>query len=119
MQLNNTHLTESNNALQSQNAQLIEQLTESNNKLQSQIAPLIENNKALESSKIMTVRESFKTLELINTQFQESHNELTKDYERLKGHYTNLEKRNSRLQEKYWNDVQSKLEELPGINERE
>ena len=100
--------------MQSQNAQLIEQLTESNNKLQSQIAPLIENNKALESSN-RQLRESFKTLELINSEFQESLNELTKDYERLKGHYTNLEKRNSRLREKYWNDVQSKLEELPGI----
>jgi len=114
LQLDNTHLTESNNAVQSEIAQLIEQLTESNNKLQLQIAPLIENNKTLESSN-RQLRESFKTLELINSDLQESFNDLTKDYERLRGHYTNLEARNRRLQEKYLNDVQSKLEELPGI----
>jgi len=100
LELSNTQLTESNNTLQSHNAQLVEgrktlelsntQLTESNNTLQSHNVQLIENKKALELSNSQ-FREDLKTLELMNTQLQTN-------YERLKGHYANLESTNNRLQ---------------------
>ena len=121
LELSNTQLTEGNNTLQSQNAQLVEshkilelsntQLTESHNTLQSQNAQLIENNKALELSNSQ-FRENLKTLELINTQLQAN-------YERLKGHYANLESTNNRLQEKYQKesvDFSGKIKELESLH---
>jgi len=115
----NTQLSETNNILQLTNTQLLE----TNNALQSQIAELIERARTLELSYAELTKsnnnalELTKTLELINNELVESNNELTKDYKRLKEHYTNLETRSSRLQEQYMKEVQSALEELPGLKE--
>ena len=116
----------SNNILQSQNAQLLEsnktlepgytQLTESNNTLQSQNAQLIESNKTLElsntqlteSNKVLQSQnaqliENSKALELSNSEFRENLKRLELINAQLQATHKELIKNYERLKGNYTN----------------